>query len=118
MTGYAIVEGFHGPGGWAEGRRLLGLDARAVGLELDEAACRTAAAAGHTVIRCDVTQYPTAPFAGRTRGKVDSPPCPTFSRSGNGAGARDLPYVQQAIDDLAHGRDTRCVLRAACCVLR
>lgn len=56
-----IVEGFHGPGGWAEGRRILGLTTQAVGMEWDAAACATATAAGHTVVRCDVAEYPTSP---------------------------------------------------------
>lgn len=109
-----IVEGFHGPGGWAEGRRILGLTQRAVGMEWDAAACATAVAAGHTVIRCDVSQYPTAPFKGRRITKVDSPPCQAWSRAGKGLGLIDQPLVHQAVEDLAHGRDTRAELKAAC----
>jgi len=109
-----IVEGFHGPGGWAEGRRLLGLTERAVGMEWDAAACATAATAGHTVIRCDVAAYPTAPFKGRIKGKVDSPPCQAWSRAGKGLGLLDQPLVHQAVEDLAHGRDTRAALLTAC----
>ncbi|MEV8101039.1 DNA cytosine methyltransferase [Streptomyces sp. NPDC088135] len=109
-----IVEGFHGPGGWAEGRRLLGLTTKAVGMEWDAAACATATAAGHTVIRCDVSQYPTAPFKGRIVGKVDSPPCQAWSRAGKGLGLVDQPLVHQAVEDLAHGRDTRAKLLTAC----
>lgn len=109
-----IVEGFHGPGGWAEGRRLLGLTERAVGMEWDAAACATAVAAGHTVIRCDVAAYPTAPFKGRVKGKVDSPPCQAWSRAGKGLGLLDQPLVHQAVEDLANGRDTRAHLLTAC----
>lgn len=109
-----IVEGFHGPGGWAEGRRLLGLTERAVGMEWDAAACATAVAAGHTVIRCDVAAYPTAPFKGRIKGKVDSPPCQAWSRAGKGLGLLDQPLVHQAVEDLANGRDTRAQLLTAC----
>lgn len=109
-----IAEGFHGPGGWGEGRRILGLAARAIGLEWDAAACATAAAAGHTVIRCDVAAYPTAPFVGRIVGKVDSPPCQAWSRAGKGLGLLDQPLVHQAVEDLAHGRDTRAKLLTAC----
>ncbi|MEU0837102.1 DNA cytosine methyltransferase [Streptomyces sp. NPDC005969] len=114
MTDPLIVEGFHGPGGWAEGRRLLGLTTRAVGMEWDASACATATAAGHTVIRCDVAQYPTAPFKGRIVGKVDSPPCQAWSRAGKGLGLVDQPLVHQAVEDLAHGRDTRATLLTAC----
>lgn len=109
-----IVEGFHGPGGWAEGRRLLGVRTRAIGLEWDAAACATAKAAGHTVVRCDVATMPTAPFKGRVRVKVDSPPCQAWSRAGKGLGIQDQPLVHQAIDDLANGRDTRAQLLTAC----
>ena len=109
-----IVEGFHGPGGWAEGRRILGLAERAVGMEWDAAACATASAAGHTVIRCDVAAYPTAPFKGHIKGKVDSPPCQAWSRAGKGLGLLDQPLVHQAVEDLAHGRDTRASLLTAC----
>ncbi|MFF2228279.1 DNA cytosine methyltransferase [Streptomyces globisporus] len=109
-----IVEGFHGPGGWAEGRRILGLTTRAVGMEWDAAACNTAKAAGHTVIRCDVATMPTAPFQRRVKGKVDSPPCQAWSRAGKGLGLVDQPLVHQAVEDLAAGRDTRAKLLTAC----
>ncbi|MEU3529182.1 DNA cytosine methyltransferase [Streptomyces sp. NPDC038707] len=106
-----IVHGFAGIG-WTEALAHLGL--HDIGLELDWAACLTRIAAGHTTIHCDVTQYPTAPFKGRTTGKIDSPPCPGFGKSGKKLGLRDLPLVHQAIDDLAHGRDTRARIGAAC----
>lgn len=112
MTGPLIVDGFAGPGGWSEGLRALGLSD--LGLELDEAACRTRAAAGHPTFRCDVTAYPTAPFAGRITGKIDSPPCQAWSRAGKRLGLVDQPLVHQAVADLAHGRDTRAQLKAAC----
>lgn len=98
--------------GWSEAGRLLGLVD--IGKEIDSAACRTRAAAGHTTIQCDVTQYPTWPFKGRIAGGIDSPPCPPFSKSGNGKGAHDLPLVHQAIEDLSRGKDTRAVIGAAC----
>lgn len=106
-----IVHGFAGIG-WSEALRQQGLSD--VGLELDEAACRTRAGAGHTTIRCDVTQYPTWMFKGRTDGKIDSPVCPPFGKSGKKLGLRDLPLVHQAIEDLSRGRDTRAKLGAAC----
>lgn len=107
-----IVDLFSGPRGWSEGLRLLGLTD--VGLELDADACRTAHAAGHLTIRCDVTQYPTAPFRGRITGKISSPVCTPFSRAGKLGGLADLPLVYQAVEDLAHGRDTRARVKAAC----
>lgn len=107
-----IVDSFAGPGGWSQALLRLGL--AEVGLELDHAACRTRAAAGHPTIRTDVTRYPTWVFRGRTTGKVDSPVCPSFSKAGKGHGVTDLPLIHQCIDDLARGRDTRAQLKAAC----
>ena len=107
-----IVDLFAGPRGWSEGLRLLGLTD--VGLELDTAASRTAQAAGHATIQCDVTQYPTAPFKGRIRGKISSPVCTPFSTAGKQDGIGDLPLVHQAVHDLAHGRDTRDAIKTAC----
>lgn len=72
-----IVDLFAGPGGWSEGLRALGPSD--VGLEMDDATCRTRAAAGHDTIRADVAAYPTAPFVGRTWGLIASPPCQEFS---------------------------------------
>ena len=105
-----IVHGFAGIG-WSE---ALPADADEVGLELNWAACRTRIDAGHATVQCDVTAYPTWPFKGRTTGKIDSPPCPPFSKSGNGMGAHDLAIVHQAIEDLSRGKDARAALGAAC----
>lgn len=81
-----IVDLFAGPGGWSEGLRMLGLASHEVGIEWDEWACRTRVAAGHRVVRADVSQYPTAPFVGRTWGLIASPPCPDWSLAGSGLG--------------------------------
>ncbi|MER5706018.1 DNA cytosine methyltransferase [Streptomyces sp. NPDC002122] len=107
-----IVEGFSGPRGWGEGLKLLGL--RGIGLEIDTAACRTAVAAGHLTIQTDVAAYPTAPFKGRSRKQIWSPPCQAWSRAGKRGGLQDQPLVHQAVEDLAHGSDTRSTLKAAC----
>lgn len=107
-----IVDLFAGPRGWSEGLRKLGL--ADIGLELDSAACRTAQAAGHATIQCDVTQYPTRPFRGRKRKVIASPVCTPFSAAGKQDGVDDLPLVHQAVHDLAHGRDTRAAIRDAC----
>lgn len=112
MFTFDVEDLFGGPGGWAEACRILGL--REVGLEWDEAACRTRTAAGHAVIRTDVAAYPTAPFKGRTKGAIASPPCTPYSRAGKQLGLLDQPLVHQAVTDLARGRDTRAELLAAC----
>ncbi|MFF1843090.1 DNA cytosine methyltransferase [Streptomyces sp. NPDC058217] len=107
-----ILDLFAGPGGWSEGLRALGL--RDIGLEWDEGACLTRRAAGHATIRCDVAQYPTAPFVGRVTGLIASPPCQAWSRAGKRGGIADQPLVHQAVHDLARGRDTRPELLARC----
>ncbi|EFE65830.1 conserved hypothetical protein [Streptomyces viridosporus ATCC 14672] len=107
-----IVDLFSGPRGWSEGLRLLGLSD--VGLEWDTAACKTAHAAGHATIQCDVAAYPTVPFAGRIKGLIASPPCQAWSRAGKRGGLKDQPLVHQAVRDLAAGRDTRAELLAQC----
>lgn len=83
MTAFDALDLFAGPGGWDEGARMVGLTT--VGLELDEGACRTAVAAGHPRICCDVSRYPTDPFAG-IPGLIASPPCQDFSVAGARAG--------------------------------
>lgn len=108
-----IRDGFAGPGGWAEGLRMLGLSE--VGMEWDRWACATRVAAGHRkTIRCDVSQYPTAPFAGRVTVDVNSPPCQPWSKGGKRLALVDQPLVHQAVADLAAGRDTRAELKAQC----
>jgi DNA (cytosine-5)-methyltransferase 1 len=106
-----IVHGFAGIG-WTEALAVLGL--RDIGLELNTAACLTRRGAGHATIQCDVTQYPTRPFKGSITGKIDSPPCPGFNKSGKKLGLLDLPLVHQAIEDLSRGKDTRAKIGAAC----
>jgi DNA (cytosine-5)-methyltransferase 1 len=112
MSPYEIAELFRGPGGWAEGLSMLGL--ADIGLEWDTAACDTAHAAGHVTIQTDVATYPTAPFAGRISGLIASPPCQAWSRAGKRGGLEDQPLVTQTVHDLAHGRDNRAAVRAAC----
>jgi len=107
-----IVDLFSGPRGWTEGLKPLGL--ADVGLELDADTARTSHAAGHLTIQCDVTQYPTAPFAGRKTRVIGSPVCTPYSQAGKQKGVTDLPHVHQAVHDLANGRDTRATLATAC----
>jgi DNA (cytosine-5)-methyltransferase 1 len=107
-----IVDLFAGPRGWTEGLTQLGL--ADVGLEIDADAARTSHAAGHATIQCDVTQYPTAPFASPRVRVIGSPVCTPYSQAGKQKGVTDLPHVHQAVHDLAHGRDTRAVLATSC----
>ncbi|MGW1194525.1 DNA cytosine methyltransferase [Streptomyces sp. NPDC002536] len=107
-----IVDLFSGPGGWSHALTRLGV--RDVGLEWDEWACKTRAAAGQLTIRTDVARYPAWPFLGRTTGLIASPPCQAWSMAGKRLGLVDQPLVHQAVADLATGRDTRERLLAAC----
>lgn len=112
MSSPFVLDLFAGPGGWGHPLRVLGV--REVGLEWDEWACRTRAAAGQSTIRTDVALYPVAPFTGRVRGCIASPPCQAWSMAGKRLGLVDQPLVHQAVADLAAGRDTRAKLLAAC----
>ncbi|MET9761745.1 DNA cytosine methyltransferase [Streptomyces sp. NPDC006372] len=103
---------FAGPGGWSHALNVLGV--RDVGLEWDEWACMTRAAAGQLTIRTDVAMYPVRPFLGRTVGLIASPPCQAWSMAGKRLGLVDQPLVHQAVADLAAGHDTRAKLLASC----
>lgn len=114
MTAFDIdtLDLFAGPGGWSVAAAALGL--REVGVEFDQWACATRAAAGHLTVRADVSTLDPRPMRGKIRGLIASPPCGTFSAAGKGEGVDDLPLLHQALDDLASGRDTRTQLAAAC----
>lgn len=73
MTGL-VLDLFAGPGGWSHALTRFG--ARDIGLEWDEWACKTRAAAGQLTIRTDVAMYLLRPFLGRTTGLIASPPFP------------------------------------------
>ncbi|GGU55035.1 DNA methylase [Streptomyces albospinus] len=107
-----ILDLFAGSGGWSQALTELGV--RDVGLEWDEWACKTRAAAGQLTIRTDVAAYPLWPFLGKTTGLLASPPCQAWSMAGKRLGLLDQPLVHQAVADLAQGLDTREKLLAAC----
>lgn len=89
---------FSGVGGWGvatEGVRLLGV-------ELDDYAVATSRAAGHHVAQDDVSECLPMVFW-PIRGLVASPPCQTFSESGNRTGRSDLELVLQAIRSIRRG---------------
>ncbi|MFJ1551487.1 DNA cytosine methyltransferase [Streptomyces sp. NPDC088246] len=107
-----VLDLFAGPGGWSHALAVLGV--RDVGLEWDEWACKTRAAARLQTIRTDVALYPVLPFVGRTWGVLASPPCQAWSMAGKRLGLLDQPLVHTAVADLAEGRDTRERLLASC----
>ncbi|MGH3825954.1 MAG: DNA cytosine methyltransferase [Pseudonocardiaceae bacterium] len=78
-----VVELFAGAGGFSTGLRRAGYTGRALGLEWDLDACRTATTAGHERIRADVTTYPAQRFTG-IEGILGSPPCRAFSKAVKG----------------------------------
>ncbi|MCW2902246.1 MAG: cytosine methyltransferase [Streptosporangiaceae bacterium] len=100
-----ILDLFAGPGGWDEGLRLAGYKGALAGIEHDRAACLTAVRAGHGRIQADVATYPTEQLVGKVSGLIASPPCPTFSSAGAGAGKDDVPNVLRLIADYASGRE-------------
>jgi DNA (cytosine-5)-methyltransferase 1 len=100
-----VIEGFAGPGGWSTGLRWAGFTGRSLGIELDTDACETARAAGHERVQADVAEFGLEPYiGGQVLGCILSPPCPTFSTAGDGAGKIDLPNVLRLIADYAAGR--------------
>lgn len=105
-----VLDGFAGPGGWSEGiRRWLGL--HDVGLEWDEAACRTRSAAGHTTIRVDVSAFVLTPLLGKVWGLLMSPPCTKFSTAGKGFGNKVIGLLAGGIQRMLRGDDCRQEMR-------
>lgn len=99
-----ILDGYCGAGGWDEGARVLGLGG-IVGMDIWADACRTGKAAGHARIQADVSTYPTAPFVGRVRALLKSPPCQSFTQAGKREGETDRPQVHELVDRMARGDD-------------
>lgn len=79
-----VVNAFSGADGWGVGARRLGLSP--VGFELDADACATAKAAGHLVVRQDVTTLSLSHLRGKVQGLIGSPPCTDFSKAGRRKG--------------------------------
>lgn len=109
MNDKLIVDGFAGPGGWSEGLRMLGLSD--IGLEWDEAACKTRKEAGHTTVRIDIATFVVARIIGRTWGLIMSPPCTKFSTAGNGVGRKFISVLADGIRRMMRGEDCRQELR-------
>jgi len=87
-------DGFAGAGGWDLAARELGIEAR--GIENMKEARATRDAAGLVTIHDDVWTFVPD---GAAVGKIDSPPCQTFSAAGKGAGRKALEDVLRGIRD-------------------
>lgn len=96
----AVIDLFAGSGGWDVGAVALGLDP--LGIEWDDAACRTREAAGLRTLQKDIAHL--EPF-GAEVGVIASPPCPSFSAAGKGLGRKDFPAIEAAALVLASGAD-------------
>lgn len=90
MTGQTL-DIFKGAGGWSEGLRELGVP-DVTGVEINDAARSTSAAAGHACIQADVSMVDLRMFVGLA-GLVGSPPCPSFSTAGKGLGKLDMARI-------------------------
>lgn len=99
-----ILDDFAGPGGWDEGLRMIGRT-DTIGIEWDDAACRTAVAAGHKRVRADVALYPSEPFAGLDA-YIASPPCQAWSMAGKRGGEKDRANCHVLADRMADGDDS------------
>jgi DNA (cytosine-5)-methyltransferase 1 len=97
----AIIDLFAGPGGWDVAAHALGLEP--LGVEWDDAACATRAAAGLRTLQGDVGALAPAEvlaehFGGQPLwGLIASPPCQAFSMAGKGAGRAAIDDYRDAI---------------------
>ena len=94
MTDSKEVDICAGPGGWAQGSRILGRPA-ATGFELNVDACDTARANGFVRIKRDILTCDPADYIGIT-GATISTPCQSFSSSGKGSGRADVGVLLEA----------------------
>lgn len=95
------IDLFAGPGGWDLAASTLGIDP--LGIEWDDAACATRAVAGLRTKQADVAALDPTDFAPCDL-LIASPPCPSFSTAGKGAGIADMPLVYEAATAAARGK--------------
>lgn len=95
------IDLFAGPGGWDLALHSLGVEP--LGIEWDDAAVATRAAAGLRTKQADVSEVDPLDFA-PCELLIGSPPCPTFSAAGKGDGIADMPLVYEAATAAARGK--------------
>lgn len=119
VRGSSVTEGrslfdaldlFAGPGGWDHGIEELGI--RPLGIEWDDAACKTREARGLATLQADVSELDPADFEAELL--IGSPPCQAFSAAGKGDGNKDVPLILQAAHALSDGEDVRATMRERC----
>jgi hypothetical protein len=71
----------------------LGFKPRSLAVEWDDAACKTAVAAGHPRVRADVARFHLDHLLGLVWLLILSPPCQAWSRSGKRKGILDQPAI-------------------------
>lgn len=94
------IDLFAGPGGWDVGARELGIDP--LGIEWDDAACQTRAAAGLRTHQGDVAALDPHDFAPCDL-LIASPPCQAWSMAGKRKGADDITRVHALTNEIASG---------------
>ncbi|MEV6193543.1 DNA cytosine methyltransferase [Streptomyces sp. NPDC051920] len=94
---FRIVDLFAGPGGLDVAAEALGY--QVTGIEWDDNACETRAAAGMDTFAGDVRDYRAADFP-HAQVLTGGPPCQTFTVAGHGAGRRALDDVLKYIGRL------------------
>ncbi|GAA0627517.1 DNA cytosine methyltransferase [Kribbella sandramycini] len=100
-----VVDLCGGPGGWDHAATTqLGMDV--TGIEADPSACETRNAAGLHTIQDDIRNYSAKDFPKAT-GLIASPPCPTFSIAGKGAGRAAMEAVLGGVRSLAAREHTK-----------
>ncbi|MFI2911275.1 DNA cytosine methyltransferase [Streptomyces sp. PDY-4] len=96
-AGFRILDLFAGPGGLDVAADVLGY--QVTGIEWDDDACATRAAAGMDTFSGDVRKYSASLFP-HAQVLTGGPPCQTFTVAGHGAGRRALDDVLGYVERL------------------